>query len=313
MSRLFPLRPKRSKPGWVALCPAAGSPAAVHVLAGGQGRARVLWVESLTTGMDEMERLARSRGLSAYRITTLMPPGSYQLLQMNAPAVPRHEWKEALRWQLKDFIDFPAEQATFDVLDIPTESHAPGRPHMVFVAVARNEQVGEIMARYDRAHLNLQAIDIPELALRNVAALLEDENRGLASLSFDQHGGLLVLTFKGELYASRRIEIPLEQFTGADLERRQTLFERVGLELQRTLDAFDRQYSFISVSRLLLAPRPELSGLLDYLGSSLYVPVDQMDLSQVLDLEACPTLQQPAEQSRHLLALGAALRQESQP
>jgi len=178
MFRLFPLRPKRSKPGWVALCPAASGLAAVHVQQGGQGRARVLWVEALTTGVDEMERLARSRGLSAYRITTLMPPGSYQLLQMNAPAVPRHEWKEALRWQLKDFIDFPAEQATFDVLDIPTESHAPGRPHMVFVAVARNEQVGEIMARYDRAHLNLQAIDIPELALRNVAALLEDETGG---------------------------------------------------------------------------------------------------------------------------------------
>jgi len=203
------------------------------------------------------------------------------------------------------------EQATFDVLEIPTEPYAPGRPSMVYVVVAANAQVAPLMQRFDS--LSLEAIDIPELALRNVAALLEDENRGLALLSFDRNGGLLVITFKGELYASRHIEIPLDQFSMSDQERRQSLFERIGLELQRTLDAFDRQYSFISISRLLLAPRPELGGLLDYLSSTLYVPVENMDLSVRIDLSAAAGLQQPVEQSKYLLCIGAALRQEVAP
>ena len=46
-----------------------------------------------------------------------------------------------------------------------------------------------------------------------------------------------------------------DQLAKADLERKQQLFERIGLELQRSLDAFDRQYSFISLPRLLIALR----------------------------------------------------------
>lgn len=309
MLSMFFSQRRRLKPGWLAVCMGQEGTglAAVQQVA---GRPAVQWV-AMEEGADaDLAVLAKTRGLAGSRLVTLMPAGSYQIVQMNAPAVPRAEWKDALRWQLKDFIDFPVEQATFDVLEIPTEPYAPGRPSMVYVVVAANAQVASLMQRFDSLRLSLEAIDIPELALRNVAALLEDENRGLALLSFDRSGGLLVITFKGELYASRRIEIPLDQFSLSDQERRQSLFERIGLELQRTLDAFDRQYSFISISRLLLAPRPELGGLLDYLASSLYVPVENMDLSGRIDLSAAAGLQQPVEQSRHLLNIGAALRQE---
>ena len=39
----------------------------------------------------------------------------------------------------------------------------------------------------------LDAVDIPELAQRNVAALLEDQNRGLAFLRIDETGMMLTL------------------------------------------------------------------------------------------------------------------------
>lgn len=302
-------RRRRLKSGWLAVCPAQDG-VALAALGAVSGRPRLEWA-TFAEGRDlNLAALAKAHGLSAWRLVTLLAPGSYQLVQMNAPAVPRTEWKEALRWQLKDFIDFPVEQASFDVLEIPTEAYAPGRPTSVYVVVAANQQVAPVMQRFDRLRLALKVIDIPELALRNVAARLEEENRGLALLAFDAGGGLLVITFKGELYASRRIEISLAQFSQADGERRQALFERIGLELQRTLDAFDRQYSFISIARLLLAPRPELGGLIDYLASSLYVPVEAMDLSERIDLSAVPALKQPVEQSRYLFALGAALRPE---
>lgn len=308
MSMLSILPRKRLEPGWLS--------ARIHadgiefaLLEHGPDGPRLGWVsgvldEAALAAAIKAERLARRR------LTLVLPSGSYQLIQMNAPAVPRAEWKAAVRWMLKDYIDFPVETAVYDVFEIPVARHAPGRPSLAFVAVAAQAQLQPLVARFDALGLHLSAIDIPELALRNVAALLETENRGLALLAFEAGGGLLTITYAGELYASRRVEIPLTQLAEADGERRQALFERIGLELQRSLDAFDRQYSFISVERLLLAPRPELSGLLDYLSGILYVPVESLDLGAVIDCSACPELRQPLEQARHLLCIGAALREE---
>lgn len=271
------------------------------------GGAKVLQVQEYPgADTESFGQLKKQAELAGYRCVHLLAPGEYQMLQVEAPQVPRQEWKAALVWKLKDMLDFPVEQAVFDVLEIPTEAYAPGRPSLAYAVVARSELVKGLMQ--SMADTGLEAIDVPEMALRNISACLESENRGLACLHFDQGGGLLVVTFKGELYASRRIEISLEQLSMADRDRKQQLFERIGLELQRSLDAFDRQYSFISLPRLLIAPRPELAGLLDYLATTLYLPVELLDLEQALDVSACPSLQQPQQQSRFLLAIGAALR-----
>lgn len=277
-----------------------------HLLQQG-GATKVLQVQEYPgVGAESLVLLKKQAELAGYRCVFLLAPGEYQMLQVDAPQVPRQEWKMALSWKLAEMLDFPIEEAAFDVVEIPTEAYAPGRPSMAYAVVARSELIKGLML--SMVDTGLEAIDVPEMALRNISAQLETENRGLACLHFDQGGGLLVVTFKGELYASRRIEISLEQLSMADHERKQQLCERIGLELQRSLDAFDRQYSFISLQRLLIAPRPELAGLLDYLATTLYLPVELLDLGQALDLSACPSLQQPQQQSRFLLAIGAALR-----
>ncbi|MGE5470338.1 MAG: hypothetical protein ACM3X0_06015 [Bacteroidota bacterium] len=208
-------------------------------------------------------------------------------------------------------LDFPADEAVFDVLDIPTEQFAPARPRSAYVVAARRSVVAGRIAPFEAAHLPLAVVDIPEMAQRNVAALFEEENRGIACIAFDDTAALLTVTFHGELYASRRIEVALSQLVAADDERRGQLFERVALEAQRTLDSFDRQYSFMSVSKLLVAPRPELVGFMEALAANLYIPLEVMDLSRVLEFAADSPLAQAAEQSRLLYAIGAVLRGET--
>ena len=70
------------------------------------------------------------------------------------------------------------------------------------------------------------------------------------------------------------------------------LLERVMLELQRTLDNFDRQYSFISVVAMVVATFPAVPDLQAYLGENLYVPVQLMDLANVCDFPAIPELRE---------------------
>jgi MSHA biogenesis protein MshI len=107
---------------------------------------------------------------------------------------------------------------------------------------------------------------------------------------------------------SRRIEISLEQLTGAGPETREQLFERIALELQRSLDHFDRQFSNIPLARLLLAPVPDELGLAAYLAGNLSAPVQSVDLGEVLDFHEVPDLREPAEQMLRWQTLGAALR-----
>ena len=148
-------------------------------------------------------------------------------------------------------------------------------------------------------------------AQRNVAALFEDSNRGLAFLRLDSSGGALSLTFHAELIALRRVEITATQLAEGGEDRQAQAMERLVLELQRSLDNFDRQFSHIPISKLVVAAYPQPANLVAALAENLYVPVSAMDLAQVMDFANFPELVEPLFQAKNLLLIGAALRDEA--
>lgn len=258
-----------------------------------------------------LERVAKELQAARFQCSNLLANGEYQILSVDAPNVPPDELKTAIRWRLKDMLDFHIDDATIDVLDVPVEKNAPVRAHSMYAVAARNQLIEKRQAMFSEAKIPLRVIDIPEMAQRNISALVEPEGRGVAMLSFDAEGGLLTVTFSAELYLSRRIDIPLDQLRQVDVEQRNTVFDRVTLELQRSLDHLDRQYHFIPLAKLVLAPMGEAgSWLREYLAANLYVPVELLDLQDVLDVSKVPELKLPDEQHRYFLTLGAALRQE---
>lgn len=258
---------------------------------------------------EVLDKLARDMHAGQYRVSTLLGGRDYQMLSVESPNVPPEELKAAVRWRLKDMLDFHVDDATIDVLDIPVDKNATVRVNQMFAVAARNMVVEARQNLFATAKVDLAVIDIPEAAQRNIAALLEPEGRGLAMLYFNAEGGLLTVSFNGELYLSRRIDVTLAQLQETDPDRRNGYFDRITLELQRSLDHFDRQFHFVTVVKLLLAPLPG-SGLIDYLSSNLYMPVDALDLGTVFDLSKVPELASIEQQHRHYLTLGAALRHE---
>src|SRR5574343_112717 len=162
---------------------------------------------------DALARLAQSRGLKRYRCVDVLGEEQYRLLQVDAPAVPPEERVQALRWRLKDAVDFPVEGAAIAVAEIPTEG---GRQAGIFAVVAPSAVVGEQMALFHAAQIPLEAIDIPEMAVRNVATLFEEANRGIALLALTQGDCILTIAYNGELYLSRRIEVSTSALAEAD-------------------------------------------------------------------------------------------------
>ena len=80
------------------------------------------------------------------------------------------------------------------------------------------------------------------------------------------------------------------------------------MQLSRSVDFISRNFSFMPIGRIVLAPLPTPLGLLDYLAQNLPVPVELLDLANVFDLSLTPELQTPENQARYFVALGAALR-----
>jgi len=259
--------------------------------------------------MHALEKLGKEIRLNRFQCTFLLNASQYQMLVVEAPNVPAAELKTAVRWRIKDMLDFPVSDATVDVLGIPAGKNAPSRNLSLYAVAARNEVIRQRMAAFDAAKLPVSVIDVPELAQRNIAAELEEEGRGLAVLSFNEDGGLLTFTFGGELYSARHIEIPLSQLAQADSEQRQRHFDRITLELQRSFDHFERQFSFITLNRLVLAPLPPEVNLDAYLAANLYVPVTTMNLDEVFDFSAVSGVG-PAQRMQCFQVLGAALRRE---
>jgi len=298
----------KKKAGWLAFAIAGDRvlAASVERMPDARPVVRLVMPVAAPLGAEAIEKVGREGQAGLRHCSTLLAGGDYQILNVEAPNVPREEMKTAVRWRLKDILDFPAAEATIDVLDIALDANSRAQ-QSVFVVAAKNSIIAPRQKLFLDAKVELAAIDIPEMAQRNVSAMLEPEGRGIAMLSFGDDGGLLTVSYRGELYLSRRFDVTLAQLLEPDHDRKHASFDKITLELQRSLDHFERQYSFISIAKLILGPSP-VSGLDEYLSSNLYTPVETLDLASLFDLSRTPELADLAQQQRFFLAIGAALR-----
>jgi MSHA biogenesis protein MshI len=257
-------------------------------------------------GPGARERAGRSLALDRWPCLTVLRPQDYQLTLVDAPTVPAAELKKAIRWQVKDMLDYHVDDATIDILDVPGEPSGNSR-HYMYAVSARNETIQQIQEKFAGARIPLSVIDIPETALRNVASLFDDELRGVALLYFAADWGLLTISLKGELYYSRRIDLGMNQLRNAGGAARHDLFGKIVLELQRTFDHVDRQYRFVSMGKLVLGPEPEDTGLREHLAGNFDLEIVEAGLGDVLRIE------QPIDREttwKLFPLIGAALRQE---
>jgi MSHA biogenesis protein MshI len=269
----------------------------------------VLLADSVEKGVNDAATLAalkKPMRLDRYRCTALLSHGKYQLIQTDAVAGAPDEAREVARWKLKDQVEFPVDTAAIDLLPIPSDGRAP----QVFAALSPESTMAPLVQAFQTAKVPLAAIDLPEISQRNLAALFEENGRGQATLIFDDDEGLLTFTLNGELLVVRHVELNARQLMTADGDRRNMLFERIALDVQRSLDNFDRLYSSVPLAHLLVAPIPGVDGFLAYLRANLTIAVVPLDVSSVVDLGAVPALLDPLRQFQCLRAIGAALRDE---
>lgn len=292
-------RSKRPR-GFAVVSPMSGGAGAVRLQGeeGKPGVAAFAWRTVANPGASTLSQLAQEIGARNTPLVALLGSEHYQAVVVEAPTVPEEELRGALRWKVKDLINFHIDDAVLDHL--PVQAGA-GRTPSLYVVAAQSPAVRELAKPYHEADLRLEVIDVRESAQHNLAMRLAPPDYAVAVLHLEEDVGLLTFSFGDDLILSRRIE-----GRGATGD---FLFEKVAMEVQRSVDFFERQHSWFPLARLYLAPMPEAAALRAKLLEYLPVGVEVMDLNALFDLSSAPALQDARQQNAAFHLLGAALRE----
>ncbi len=266
-----------------------------------------------------LQEMVKQHSLTGAHCVSVLEPGSYQLLQIEAPDVDAAELKAAVRWRVKEFIDFHIDDAAIDVFEMPSQGPR-ARARIMYVVAARNPLIMQRVELLQAAGLGVQAVDITELALRNIAQLLPEDEGGAALLQLSAGEGMITLTRQATLYLARNLDIgALQLGTGgagldtgnhasAPLSARERAFETIILEVQRSFDYYESNFGQAPIKHLIIGPLAEPQDeLAEYAASHLGVQAHALDLNSVLK---CHTPLEPALQANCIGTIGAALRLE---
>lgn len=316
----IPFWPGRNKkpafqPGWLAFARDEHGLRWVHVVqAPGDDKAQVLAWEHLPPEAD----LARQLGavsmkgrLKRHRCLVTLHADEYQIVQAELPAVPEEEMRQALRWSVRELLEYDVQDLGIDYLEVPGDKARGGAGRPAYVVCAMRPSLQRYVDAFSSIKARLHVSDVPETAHRNLAARCDVAGHGTALLGVMPDHSLLTFTHEGELCMSRRIEVGLLALERASAGERPQLLDRMLLEVQRSLDAFERQFHFAPLSRLLVSPLPDEIDLVPFLIDNLYQKVEQLDLTQYFDFSEVADLLAPQSLASCLTLLGAGLRDES--
>ncbi len=227
----------------------------------------------------------------------------YQIVQVEAPDVLPAEMRSAIRWRLRDVINFSVDEAAVDVFEIPDPVRRT-QGKMLFAVAARETAIQRISSTLRAAAKGFDSIDIPELCLRNLSALLPQDHKGVAMLALHERFAQLVITRQGVMYLSRRIDTG--RFGDDDRNGAAVDAGALALEIQRSLDYYESHYDQTPVGDLVIAP-PDARAhrLADELKNETSLRVSTLD---VRDLFSVYKEGDVVTDWQTLMALGAALR-----
>jgi MSHA biogenesis protein MshI len=227
----------------------------------------------------------------------------YQIVQVEAPDVLPAEMRAAIRWRLRDVINFEVDEAVVDVFETPDPVRRT-QGKMLFAVAARDAAIQRISNSLRTAAKGFDSIDIPELCLRNLSALLPQDHKGVAMLALNERFAQLVITRQGVMYLTRRIDTGRFGHDG----RNGIDAGALALEIQRSLDYYESHYDQTPIGDLVLAPaHARARELAAELKDETSLRVGVLNVGEIFNVPSGDDL---VTDWPTLMALGAALRDD---
>lgn len=274
---------------------------------------------------EDLARQLMAAGLRGKAVRAMLRPDQYQILQIDAPAVPPEELKTAARWQIRDMVNMHLDDLTLDVLRVGDERvRASGS---IFVVAAPNAVIRGVMETAQAARCSVDVIDIQELAQRNLQSALArragaSERAHAAIVMSDDNTALLTICAHDELFYTRRIDLGAgfmqapwggaptaspDDGDGIALAQDGERAQRLVVEIQRSLDLWDRTWPMLVLDRIGVQAGARTAEMAEWLSRDLGHSVTPLDATPLF-----PGFEGGSEADRRLCwpLLGVLLRSE---
>lgn len=222
-----------------------------------------------------LSQLVSDQGWQGCPATLVLPLDQYGVFQLERPdGVSDAELPDALRWKLRDLLDYSSSDAVCDVFPYPSDA-SRGSGDQVNVVAARKSTACELVRLVDDAGLALERIDIAELALRNFASVLDPKGYGVALIHMRDSYGQMIICKGSVLYLSRRLDVTAADLRDATLQ--ENAVQSLALEIQRSLDYFESQLGQIPPRIIQLVARDSVLPLTSMLSGYVATPISSID------------------------------------
>ena len=224
---------------------------------------------------QELSGLVGQRGWADAQAILVLPLDQYQVFQIERPeGIEQSELAAALKWKLKEFLDFSPSDAVSAVFPFP-EDASRGRGDLVNVVAARKTTLRELIDLISASGLELVTIDIAELALSHLVSRLDENQRGAALVHMRGRYGQMVVCKGPMLYLSRRLDVSIDDLQ--DATQQENAVQSLALEMQRSLDYYESQLGQVPPARIRFVTRDTSLPLSSMLGSYVAGDVETLD------------------------------------
>jgi MSHA biogenesis protein MshI len=233
--------------------------------------------------------------LQGARCSWILQPSDYTIIPVGSLPVSPNEVEQAIRWHVRNQLDFPVTEAIVTHFTTPHKTHT-AQEDFIYAVVTKKDFIQPLSSLIHECNLSLEIIDIPEFALRNLMHFSQYKKRSIGLIEADEAKSTLMIIQKGLIYLFRQIEWDKKDST-------QESIAKLSTELQRSLDYYESELGQSLVEHFYLSPNyPSLHASLK---EGLPLTLEDLEIGQLLNISLSKE-----EENRCFAAIGGALRHE---
>ena len=199
-----------------------------------------------------------------------------QIVQVDKPNIPESELNAALKWQIKDLVNFSPEDMVLDYFDGPEVN---GGAQKLNVVCASKKELLTLISPLNSEGLTLKSITTEEFAF---ASLLPVQNDACLMVCQQPNEEIVLLIVKqGKIFFSRRLRGFAQIASKTEEELSFGIIDNLNLEIQRSTDYFERQLKQAPIKniRILIPARTE-THILDKLADNTHIAISLLQLPE---------------------------------
>ncbi len=226
----------------------------------------------------------------------VLHPSQYHLTLVDTPSVPQFEYKDAVRWQVKDVVNYPLEDVTVDVF---YSDEFEKRLRKIYVVVAQSSFLQNIVNIIQECDLQPTSIDVREFAIRNLVTNLALANEPIGFFDITDDGCLLVIVQVDCIRFVRHIPAGFKKSETDNCDE-------LTAEIRRSFDYCTDELKQTIPAKFFMAPSSNnVDNIKQNLAEKLGKEIAVLDLQKIVSFANPIDLE---TQARCWVAIGGALR-----